>query len=117
MSDLKPCPCCGGKARLVKKEGFGPAGGKFSRGYVRCDKCEITTPTKSPWEKAVTAWNRRVATALEKENAELRKALEPFAEPHSFGDHYVKFSPDLISAARAALRRARLASTERTEGK
>lgn len=61
MTDVLSCPFCGGNARLVKKEGFGPAGGRFSRGYVRCDKCEITTPTKSPWEKAVVAWNRRAS--------------------------------------------------------
>lgn len=59
--ELKPCPFCGGKTRLVKKEGFGAAGGKFSRGYVSCNKCSINTPSKSPWQKAVNLWNRRSA--------------------------------------------------------
>jgi len=34
-------------------------------------------------------------------------ALEPFAEPHAMGDHYVQFAPRLIHAARAALSAAK----------
>ncbi|MEK1893176.1 MAG: Lar family restriction alleviation protein [Rhizobium sp.] len=59
--EVNDCPFCGGKSRLVKREGFGPAGGKFSRGYVSCNKCGINTPSKSPWQKAVNLWNRRSA--------------------------------------------------------
>lgn len=59
IPDLKPCAHCGGAARLVKKEGYGPAGGKYSRGYVRCSKCDVTTPTRTPWGKALALWNRR----------------------------------------------------------
>lgn len=61
IPELLPCPCCGGKAHLTKREGFGPAGGKYSRGYVSCRKCSLTTPTKSPWKAAVERWNRRSA--------------------------------------------------------
>jgi Lar family restriction alleviation protein len=61
IPELLPCPCCGGKAHLTKREGFGPAGGKYSRGYVSCRKCNLTTPTKSPWKAAVERWNRRSA--------------------------------------------------------
>lgn len=64
IPELLPCPCCGGKARLVKKEGYGPAGGKYSRGYVTCQKCDLTTPTKSPFGKAVERWNSRSDSAI-----------------------------------------------------
>ena len=37
----------------------------------------------------------------------LVEALEPFAERHSMGDTYVKFSPALIDRARAALARVK----------
>lgn len=70
MSDLLPCPLCGKSARLVKKEGHGPAGGRFSRGYVACNRCGINTPTKSPWQKAVELWNRRAALANTSEQPE-----------------------------------------------
>lgn len=40
---------------------------------------------------------------LMQENAMLREALKPFAEPHFMGDNYVKFAPRLIEAARRAL--------------
>jgi hypothetical protein len=34
----------------------------------------------------------------------IEAALRPFAEPHAFGDSYVRFAPRLIEAARAALK-------------
>lgn len=43
------------------------------------------------------------ADRLTAENARLRAALKPFAEPHAMGDAYVKFASHLIEAARIAL--------------
>jgi hypothetical protein len=56
--------------------------------------------------------------ALEKENAELRKALEPFANSDMAPDIYDDDScvAGCCDFTCADLRRARLASTERTEG-
>jgi Lar family restriction alleviation protein len=62
MADLLDCPFCGKRARLVKREGYGKAGAKYSRGYVACNGCGITTPTVSPWEKAVRIWNSRAVS-------------------------------------------------------
>ena len=55
----------------------------------------------------VAALEREAAdaiAALVAERDALRKALEPFAEPHAMGDNYVKFAPRLIEDARAALK-------------
>lgn len=80
MTELQNCPCCGKKARLIRKEGFGPAGAKFSRGYVTCNGCGVTTPTKSPWEKAVKIWNSRAANyAIATASTTPPTAVEPVA--------------------------------------
>ena len=52
MSELKPCPFCGGKARFINKY-------KGMR-WVVCDYCLCETDLFSTDEKAVEAWNRRV---------------------------------------------------------
>lgn len=51
MSDkLKPCPFCGGEARLI---GHSP----YS---ITCCKCRATTVICDTPEKAINEWNRRV---------------------------------------------------------
>lgn len=48
---LKPCPFCGGKAKLHQA---------FDYTYcVQCDKCWVTTLHKHKAEEVVRAWNRR----------------------------------------------------------
>ena len=52
MSELKPCPFCGGKAFFE---------GSFTHpgyGYVNCDFCGVVTPWGVEGE-AIDAWNRR----------------------------------------------------------
>ena len=60
MSELKHCPCCGGKASLYTGAFF------TSVAQVRCKQCGIMTmeyKSASPEDaklQAIAAWNRRV---------------------------------------------------------
>lgn len=59
MSELKPCPFCGGEASLVRRKqvcGHWPHGGTF---YVHCKNCLITTQPRRNAENVIAAWNRR----------------------------------------------------------
>lgn len=53
MTELKPCPFCGGKANLAQtvRTGFW---------YIICRNCDIATLQYSSAEKARRVWNRRV---------------------------------------------------------
>lgn len=55
MSDLKPCPFCGGEARLVS----GPPGCH----YVMCEECYATSDDRGA-ERSIAAWNRRTPADL-----------------------------------------------------
>ena len=64
MSELKPCPFCGGKADYVYLE----RGSKYrsnivyknNKCTVRCMVCEVELPRiYKGTERAATAWNRR----------------------------------------------------------
>ena len=70
---LKPCPFCGGEARLQKHERVFIHGKTTRAAYVRCLQCDARTE-RVPYEefgkssysadahiKAVNAWNRRDA--------------------------------------------------------
>lgn len=66
MSDLKPCPFCGGEAVPVYCE----HGSKYmsnvlrlsNRGTIKCKRCEVELPRMySRVSKAIEAWNRRVS--------------------------------------------------------
>ena len=51
MSELKPCPFCGGKAKVIKTyEGMR---------WVVCDDCLCETDLFNTDVKAINAWNRR----------------------------------------------------------
>lgn len=61
MTELKPCPFCGGKAKLVLIDGWDPW-----LAYVECPHCDTRGP--DVWQvddkkfkaTAVKKWNRRV---------------------------------------------------------
>lgn len=60
MSELLPCPFCGGEGKIVK----------LTHGYLpRCTKCMISLPTARDREKAVESWNTRYkeSTVYDKE--------------------------------------------------
>ena len=51
--ELKPCPCCGGKAVLKKIYLH------FKLPYVLCTVCKVQTDTQDSEEDAVKIWNKR----------------------------------------------------------
>ena len=56
MSELKPCPFCGGEAAVVEVFLYGKV-----KGYVvGCEKCECESSMYSSKQNAEIAWNRRV---------------------------------------------------------
>jgi len=63
MTKLKPCPFCGGKAKLVS-DYFFSMGRHASE--VTCTECHAWGPTSKTYpveiqqQKAIAAWNRRV---------------------------------------------------------
>lgn len=63
-NELKPCPFCGGEARLVGHYPYS----------ITCCNCRATTVIYNTPEKAIDAWNNRVEFNLSpKEIEELRK--------------------------------------------
>ncbi|QDP61507.1 MAG: hypothetical protein Unbinned8596contig1000_20 [Prokaryotic dsDNA virus sp.] len=65
MTNLKPCPFCGGQAELIQSE---PSNANFNKGAVHCGVacfnfgCQVM-PYPKLWqvneEEAVIAWNAR----------------------------------------------------------
>lgn len=64
MSDekLKPCPFCGGKARMNPIGGFGPVDGPtlWDIISVECSKCGAWGGVRKKAGWAIKAWNRRI---------------------------------------------------------
>ena len=60
---LKPCPFCGGKARITLWYGYSPSFDDYSINTYRCgcDNCEIYF--EIPWdsEQAIHKWEERVS--------------------------------------------------------
>lgn len=50
MEELKPCPFCGGEAKI-----FTPT----ISTYIMCKECKASTNLYSQSEEAIEAWNRR----------------------------------------------------------
>ena len=64
-NELKPCPFCGGEAKLVNQKVMGG----YDYSFVRCKKCDIGTQKYEvsteycSSDKAISTWNRRVDNA------------------------------------------------------
>lgn len=70
MSELKPCPFCGGKAQIrytSLDSGFmGYTSNVLMRskmGFVMCLKCGVATPRGERVCRAIDKWNRRYDNA------------------------------------------------------
>ena len=59
MTELKPCPCCGGKAAFEINDD------RTGEIFIACRSCSISTDTFGPCDKAKAAsvWNRRADVA------------------------------------------------------
>lgn len=59
MDELKPCPYCGGEAKLLRRKlrtGFYTRGGTW---YVHCKACLNRTEPRKKRETVIELWNRR----------------------------------------------------------
>ena len=56
MSELKPCPFCGGTASI---RAVTPVHDGYGGYYPMCNDCLTTGNNYSTYEKAAEAWNRR----------------------------------------------------------
>ena len=59
MTELKPCPFCGGNAEFIENmEMWGTEPHKMY--MVRCSNCYVKTQYRDNIDKATKVWNRRV---------------------------------------------------------
>jgi len=59
-TQILPCPCCDGTARLFKKSGTrGVSCSKWYREYIECQTCHLTTHHHKKPGAAIKAWNKR----------------------------------------------------------
>ena len=63
MSELKPCPFCGGEAKIsMKYVGYGSLGlGAHDWFGVYCADCDTSTREHQTEAEAIAAWNRRAS--------------------------------------------------------
>lgn len=54
MDELKPCPFCGGAAKIHKLSFY------ISAFYAQCDCCRVETDCEDSEEEAANVWNSRV---------------------------------------------------------
>lgn len=56
MTELKPCPFCGGEAKMIK---FQKVGSETCEYVMQCWGCHAKTRVCKTDEEAIRAWNRR----------------------------------------------------------
>lgn len=54
MTELKPCPFCGGEARLWHPKEY-----DITLGSVKCNSCGASTESFTDDDSAIEAWNKR----------------------------------------------------------
>ena len=70
MSELKPCPCCGGDPIITQE-------GNLSRpNYIECSECGVSTEGYVDIELGVEIWNRRTPWLPDELVEELRSEVE-----------------------------------------
>jgi Lar family restriction alleviation protein len=69
MGELKPCPFCRGKARVIKENDP-----DLIQYKIMCQNCGVSTPFIGSREQSEDTWNRRVA--LESDNTEVLEAYQ-----------------------------------------
>jgi Lar family restriction alleviation protein len=81
MSELKPCPFCGGEATIQPE-------GDYHE--IHCDGCGIELDRRT-YDEAVTAWNARAETEAEKKIEQIRACIESYrikkneSDPFEYG--------------------------------
>ncbi len=58
MSELKPCPFCGGKAKIILLKGINAK-------YIQCENCRISTEVSSEDKTLIELWNRSIENATD----------------------------------------------------
>lgn len=72
---LKPCPFCGGKAKICRNWNY-----VWDYGFIKCDTCGATTGKFDYYKSAIKAWNRRAALTFTPDELDaIRKALEEYS--------------------------------------
>lgn len=114
MSDLKPCPFCGGEAR---EEEAGD-GGKF----IECSTCSACTALHyDRAENLVSAWNRRwdaedTLREMREADARLTKEIERLQTLNAEMAEVLREAEELLRHVPEATRTAFLAGIEEREG-
>ena len=70
MTELKPCPLCGGQAEIGKYNTYIASFTRADKYYGRCSKNGLHSPQKYPpgfmtEQEAIEAWNRRIGNNAE----------------------------------------------------
>jgi hypothetical protein len=76
MDELKPCPFCGGEAKVKVCDGSGTYyadigtvvlhGRTMTHCLILCEKCRVRTQAYLTRRGVFNAWNRRVENEIEK---------------------------------------------------
>ena len=100
MSELKPCPFCGGTELMVvartcdRRTPYNPADTAYPRVWCKCG-AEVAGANWGEKPTAIAAWNRRAPDAADKAliadlAAELEEALDGWEEGAQYKGEYLR---------------------------